>query len=57
MFSAVLILGILATIVGAVVAARKRDRRWLLATLPFALIPLAIYLVIVFACIFGSNCP
>jgi hypothetical protein len=57
MFTSVLIGGFLASALGAFLAYRNRQRRWLVITLPFLVIPLALYAVIAFACIFGNNCP
>lgn len=55
MFTFAFIVFLLASLLGVFLAHRKRQRRWLLITLPF-LVALALYGIIVFACFFGSSC-
>jgi hypothetical protein len=57
MFSILLFIGLLAGIATAWLAIRKRQLRWLLATLLFVLIPLGSWAPIALACHFGSGCP
>lgn len=52
-----IIVGLLATMLGATLAIRKRKRWWLAVILPLLLVPLALYGMIAFACYFGHSCP
>ena len=57
MLTLLIIVCLLASALGAFLAFRKRQTRWIAATLPFLLVPLAVYVVIAFGCYFGGNCP
>lgn len=51
-----IVIGSLASMLGAIFAIRKRRTLWLFMSLPFLLVPLALYAVIAFACYFGPDC-
>lgn len=57
MLTLLIIVCLLASALGAFLAFRKRQTRWIAATLPFLLVPLALYVVIALGCYFGGNCP
>jgi hypothetical protein len=57
MLTLLIIVCLFASAVGAFLAFRKRRVCSIAATLPFLLVPLALYVVIAFGCYFGGNCP
>lgn len=57
MLTLIIFVGLLVSMLGAFLAFKKRRARWLVATLPLLLVPLALYAVIAFACYFGNDCP
>jgi hypothetical protein len=57
MLTLLIIVCLFASALGAFLAFRKRQTRWIVATLPLLLVPLALYVVIAFGCFFGDNCP
>ena len=56
MLTLFILAGLLAVALGAFLAIRTRRRWWLVVSLPFLLVPLALYAITAFACYFGRSC-
>jgi hypothetical protein len=56
MLTLLIFAGLMALMLGGVLAFKKRRLQWFLVALPFLLAPLALYAMIAFACYFGSDC-
>jgi hypothetical protein len=56
MLTLLIIVGLLASIFNALLAIRTRRSRWFVASLPFLLVPVALYAVVALACYFGRDC-